>query len=339
MYRKLLLVIVFSSLPAVAYPSADTIGSNGILSSGLGLDGSGVKIGQVENLRPGKLPLDSGSHTDSTISPAQVYFRDQQETTQDADTSSGPDYHAEWVAGAMISSDATRRGVAPLANLYSAALQVDQTNGQIPAALAAQQLVTDQHVKAVNFSFGQDRGSTPLEGNSLLTLFQDWSAHTKDALYVDAGSETGHTDSVPTDNFNGMTIGMTAKASDGVYRLVDPSNVITPQDLGGRTYVSLLAPGRDVQVRGPAGSNSTQSGTSFAAPHVTGTVALLQQYANTQQNLHARGWGADSNKHEVMKAVLLNSADKVKDDGMFTLPNQSTPVPQGYLLGMDKTVI
>ena len=52
------------------------------------------------------------------------------------------------------------------------------------------------------------------------------------------------------------------------------------------------------------------SGTSFAAPHVTGTIALLQQYAvgNFAANANAR-------RHEVMKAVIMNSADKIKDTG------------------------
>jgi len=48
-----------------------------------------------------------------------------------------------------------------------------------------------------------------------------------------------------------------------------------------------------------------RSGTSYAAPHATGVVALLQEYAR------ANGLGADSRRHEVMKAVLMNSADKV----------------------------
>lgn len=74
-----------------------------------------------------------------------------------------------------------------------------------------------------------------------------------------------------------------------------------------------------------AGDNSTivpnLGGTSYATPHVTGTVALLQQFANDKvTNVGGIHWGNTfgsgthnhtAKRHEVMKAVLLNSADKL----------------------------
>jgi len=62
---------------------------------------------------------------------------------------------------------------------------------------------------------------------------------------------------------------------------------------------------------GPGNATFTTSGTSLAAPHVTGTVALLQEYANTQIGNSIPGWGPLSKRHQVMKAVMMNSADKV----------------------------
>jgi hypothetical protein len=80
------------------------------------------------------------------------------------------------------------------------------------------------------------------------------------------------------------------------------------------------------------------SGTSFAAPHVTATIALLQQYAN--ERIVNGGWNAvDSRRHETMKAVLMNSADKIIDNGTVTIPGDSQPAAPGTFLGMERTVL
>jgi hypothetical protein len=64
----------------------------------------------------------------------------------------------------------------------------------------------------------------------------------------------------------------------------------------------------------------------------------LQQYGDEKINAGALGWDADARHHQVMKAVLMNSADKLIDDGSVTVPGQTNPVPQGGLLGMERTV-
>jgi len=56
-------------------------------------------------------------------------------------------------------------------------------------------------------------------------------------------------------------------------------------------------------------------------------VALLQEYAEAKIAAQADHWNADARRPEVMKAVLLNSADKIKDAG------------DGLLLGMEKTIL
>ncbi len=54
-------------------------------------------------------------------------------------------------------------------------------------------------------------------------------------------------------------------------------------------------------------------------------------------NAGAPRWGANARRHEVMKAVLMNSADKLIDDGSVEV--NGVAVPQGGLLGMERTVL
>ncbi len=49
--------------------------------------------------------------------------------------------------------------------------------------------------------------------------------------------------------------------------------------------------------------------------------------------------GPAAYRHELMKAVLMNSADKLKDDGSLDYPGIPGNIPEGHLLGMTRTVI
>ncbi|MGL4879583.1 MAG: S8 family serine peptidase, partial [Waterburya sp.] len=101
-------------------------------------------------------------------------------------------------------------------------------------------------------------------------------------------------------------------------------------NFGERRAISLLAPGGQISVYNQKGEIEKVSGTSFASPHITGAVALLQEYGDKRllkPKSQAINWSLDSRRHEVMKAVLLNSADKIADRG------------DGKLLGMERTIL
>lgn len=334
------------TMTSCCHASLITIGPNGINSQGLFdadgelLDGTGIAIGQVEPHRPGDAQVgDSPMFRNSTIDPNAVFVRDGAPIPNDAGTI---DNHASWVAGVMISSDTTRRGVAPSAQLYASAFDPAAPFFDEQAALSAQHIALQNSgdVRAINMSFviPLDSPEHVRDGNQLLTQFVDWSASNDNVLYVVAGKNTTNPAgfSIPAENFNGLTVAATARVG-GVYSRVATINDFSEDATGLRTSVSLLAPGDDVEVAGLNNLGSIEDGRSIAAAHVTGTVALLQQYADERIDASAVGWTGTfetqptAHRHEVMKAVLMNSADKLIDDGTFA--------PEGSLLGMERTVL
>ena len=288
------------------------------------LTGAGIAIGQVELGRPPRPGFDGDPaklHPD--VVPAGVYLRDGA-----AVVDQNLRDHPLEVAGIMISKNATYRGVAPGASLHASAIETFGTDpGYQHSPLAMQHVATRNggDVRAINVSFGKALvAGAKTDGSSLFTQGLDWSARIHDALYVVAGNEGGNAP-VPTDEYNGMTVGYTKKVN-GVFRRVDDGNSFDEDADGDRRSIDLVAPGDGVTTTAAGGGFVSGSGTSFAAPHVTGTVALLQQYGDSRIAAGVPRWNVAARRHEVMKAVLMNSADKVKDNG------------DGNLLRMEKTI-
>lgn len=299
--------------------------------------GRKIAIGQVEIGRPGKFAWDKAVKEDYPIEVAEIFYRDRL-----ANPDQHLDAHAVMVATVMVSQRKGFMGVAPEANLYSSAVGSLRQAGQPEECLTSQYTAQQNggDVRAINFSFGDSLDRDPrekavLDGDALLTRCIDWSSRVHNVLYVIAGNQGKGGIPIPTDHYNGITVAYSTRR-EGQYTKVDFPNLSgEPQGIGrrlvekeinteGRTGVSLVAPGHKVSVYHPREDIVQASGSSFAAPHVTGTVALLQEYSdralkrlsNLEPSPFSPRWSLDARRHEVMKAVLLNGADKIESESL-----------------------
>ncbi|WP_081972830.1 S8 family serine peptidase [Leptolyngbya sp. KIOST-1] len=332
------------ALPVLAL--TESVGPQGIDARRLhappySLTGEKIAIGQVEIGRPSRFGIDKVATETLPVAVRRVLLLDQV-----ARPNEYVDGHAANVASVMISQDKQRTGVAPEALLYSGAVgPLGNTTAQPEECLAAQAVALQNggDVRAINFSFGEpltrDPRSNPvLDGNALLTQCIDWSARVHQTLYVIAGNQGRGGIPIPTDNFNGINVAYSRQVG-GEFNRLDASNLgsepTAPGRRGGaietnegpRRSISLVAPGSAIELIDPDGRVRTSSGSSFASPHVVGTIALMQQLVDRQFRAGVPNWPLAGRHPMVMKAVLLNSADKIKDSG------------DGLHLGMTRTLL
>lgn len=332
-----------SSMPVLALSisvGADGIDAHRLHQAPYNLTGKKIAIGQVEGGRPGLFGFDKLTISNNPVAVTQVLQLDGSAIANEF-----VDNHANHVASVMISRDKQLTGVAPDATLFSASIgPLDGERSGQP-----QECITTQHialrnsgdVRAINFSFGEPLVSDPrpnasLDGNALLTQCIDWSSMAHKALYVIAGNQGGGGIPIPTDNFNGINVAYSTQV-DGRFVKVDYANAsseptFSPRgtsepesNVGSRRSINLVAPGDDIRMLNPDGQETFSSGSSFAAPHVAATVALLQEWGD--RNIRTASWSLDAREPIVMKAVLLNAADKLMDEG------------NGQNLGMGKTLL
>lgn len=128
-------------------------------------------------------------------------------------------------------------------------------------------------VTAINMSFGLIVENTPFtqvcdDRNTTVTDLIDDIFHWSEGAYVVAASgNNGFTNGAafPACISSVISVGAT-DSTDGHW-----------QQSNAASYLDLVAPGVDITSAIPGGGTATFSGTSMAAPHVAGTLALIRQ--------------------------------------------------------------
>lgn len=303
------------ALGQLANSNADVLDARGIEAI-FSLNGFGVGLAMAETGRPGLTGFDLPMFTHPLLTPAGIFTEDNI-----ALPNGGPNSHSQGVAGVVISRDPNVRGVSPFASFYASEWLTGDTDlaDEESVAISSQHLALIGNrngfrifgVRAINHSYGVGPVGNPT-GARLSTMFADWSARRFDALHVTAGDELGfaigRNDLLA--GWNDISVGFTRRDDMGFFTIVDEANYNGRWPANGRVLVDIVAPGSDIRMLDIGGGQQVSSGSSFAAPLVTGAVGTLQYYAQQQVlGMNAR-FDRDAFRHEVMKAVMMNSAEK-----------------------------
>lgn len=312
-------------VPAGAAVAADVNGEwwedsngNGVYNAGelyLDLDNSGTYTAGYVNSNQFVSPTSVWTQTAAAPRTAILhpgYFPGQAFNMADHNL----DSHAQGVASTMISTGGFTTGVSNAARLHSGAyVTTGATVARVEDVLLTIQNVARQNggdVRAINNSWAKPTpGGTAFNGTSQLSLGVDHITANEGSLMVFAGPQDTRLGWHPQDNYNGLVVG-NAESVGGVFqRGHEPAASFAQQPQVGRRVVDLLAPGTGIETATFNGGITAQTGTSFAAPHATGTVALLQEYGDERISAGAARWDADARDPRVMRAVIVNSADKL----------------------------
>lgn len=230
-----------------------------------GFKGAGVKVGIV----------DSGidyNHPDLKDNYKGGYnFVENNSDPYDNELNS----HGTHVAGIIAARDNGTGivGVAPAASLYAIKVfGANNSGGDLSTIIAGIEWSIDNGMNVVNLSIGLDSSMASV----LLPLREVCDrAYQKGIVLVAAGGNGGRERvSIPAAYDSVIAVSATDHNNlRGVFQ--DPSNPNLPQTTNTGPEIELTAPGVDIKSTVPGGGYALLSGTSQAAPHVAGAVAVV----------------------------------------------------------------
>ena len=235
-----------------------------------GFKGNGVHIGILEG---GKVDFDSPQGhnylNQGAVRPCGEGVRD----------------HKTWVASAVASYHPTYTGVAPEATIDDACTDGSDTDDV--AGLEWATARADPINASISFNKDPDLDWTD-------RAFDHWARVGNDTVVVPTGAPNGgdHVGS-PAKGWKVLAVGgsndnnTSGWADDSLYDDYTWKNPTSDQ--GDREKPEVVAPAESITVIGPHRSVVTRSGTSFAAPQVTGLAALLMDRHSSLEGKRSGG--------------------------------------------------
>ncbi|MBE9506556.1 MAG: S8 family serine peptidase [Chloroflexi bacterium] len=220
-----------------------------------GYDGTGVVVSIV----------DTGIDIDHPALPNLAPGYDFVNDDADADDDHG---HGTHVGGIVGSNDTSAPGVAPGAVLMPVKVLNAAGTGFSSDVIAGVEWAVNQGAHVINLSLASNSAG---DGSSALSQAVDNAVKSGVSVVAAAGNNGPDYQTVgsPGDANLAITVG----ALETLTTIADFSS--RGPTLDGRIKPDLLAPGVDIYSTWVGGGFDTKSGTSMAAPHVVGVVALL----------------------------------------------------------------
>lgn len=223
-----------------------------------GIAGKGIKVGV----------LDSGisSHEDLSIVGGWNFINNTSNYNDDFG-------HGTHVTGTIAATNNNLGvvGVAPDVQIYALKVLDSQGNAKWSTVAKAIDWAITNKIQVLNMSFGGNQGSKTIE--KALN-----KAYNSGMVLIASSGNTGDNTNLfyPANYSSVIAVGAT-----------DQNNNIAAFSNRG-TKIELVAPGVDIESTYPGNSYRMLSGTSMAAPHITGVASLLWSKDPTLTNFQVR---------------------------------------------------